>query len=224
MKICPACQRQNEDTVAFCSQCGAVLPAASGQASPYIPPEPAAPARRGLSPWAWVGIGCGLLALLSFGGCAALIFVGGRQITSAVEQAQNAPLTEQQVINAVKPIPIYPGAQVDIAASKTVRAIFQVTSGFTGALTGGKMKMAAGAFDVSAPPDKVIAWYDQKFEGWRRNDPKNQRNLGGKDVSITDMRGYAKGDQQVQVHVGPKKGDTKKSGLMLILLTGVPEQ
>ena len=37
MKVCPACAKTNEDAAAFCSQCGANLPATA-----YVPPQAAA--------------------------------------------------------------------------------------------------------------------------------------------------------------------------------------
>ena len=242
MKVFPGCGRENADDVSFCAQCGAVLPAggggagaaapgqaAPGQAAPYYPPPPA-PARRGRSPWVWVGLGCGLVSLLFIGGCLTVAFVGGKRLVEQVEQSQNQPLTEQEVRRALEGTPIYPDARVDIPMSKTLRAVASVTSGITGALTGGRGKMAAGAFRAPAPPPKVIAWYDQKFAGWQRgNAGARMIDLGRQDnenrgVEMTERRQYtnAKNGQQVQVQVGRLRGDDQNSLVTLIVISGLP--
>lgn len=192
------------------------------QTAPYVPPPP--PPRQGRSPWLWVGLGCGLLVLLTFGGCVAATLLVGNRMQEEMRRAEKEPLTEQQVRAALRPVPIYPGAKVDIPETKMLRVVTKTVGGFTRALTRGKMTMEMAVFRAPAPPDKVIGWYDTKFADWRKLDPRSGGVFSGQTEAITDSRGYARGDQQVIVQVGPHRGEEKRSRLKLFLLSGIPER
>jgi hypothetical protein len=163
----------------------------------------------------WVGIGCGLLALLTFGGCIAVGVFVGRQ---AAEE-QRRPVTEQQIKEDLKQAPVYPGARVDVEASKQLR----VGSSVVSRMSLGKFDVGTGVFRVPAPPDKVIDWYDAKLTGWRRVNTRERRNLGGRDIAVTDTRQYLRGDKQLLVQVGQKSGERKTSHLVLMLISGIPQ-
>ena len=220
MKICAACGRENSGTAAFCSSCGAVLPAVPGQTAPSVPP-PAQPSRRGTSPWLWVGLGCLLLTLLTVGGCIAMIAVVGNRVSQDVKEAQNKPLTEQEVRASLKAVPIYPGARVDIPASKQVRVVTKSVGGIAGTFTGIKMEM--GVFTAPAPPDKVIRWYDAQLKDWKKVENAGRRDMGQENVAITDARTYSRGDKQILVQVGRRREEKERSYLFLFLMTGVPQ-
>ncbi len=180
-------------------------------------PHPPAPGRRGRSPWLWVGAGCGLLLLLTFGGCAALFYVVGRQAGETARQ----PLTRQQVLRSLGGTPIYPGAQVDLPLSKRLRTVSETANKFTGLFSGGKAKTGIGVFRVPAPPDKVMGWYDARFEGWRKVEASRPLGAGEGTVTITDTRRYLRGDRQVLVQVGRAKGSDKGAYLILFVLSGL---
>ena len=201
----------------------------------YYAPPPTPPRRRGLSPWAWVGIGCATLAVFGFAGCAAIIGA----FTNSVRQSANQPLDTQQLNKQLSGVPRYPGARVDEEMTKVVRATFDVMN----KIPFSKARFHAGAYRVpNIPPDRVIAWYDKnlKAAGWKpmTNVPSG---FSKPQVNIREQRQYVKGDQQLVVQVGSERqrrsrdgtggtspgdgeaaSDGKGSTVFLTKVTGVP--
>jgi hypothetical protein len=194
-----------------------------GQTSPYLPPEP--PARRGTSPWVWVAAGCGLLTLLTIGGCIAFGTVFINRATQAVRESERTPLTEQQVRAGLGDTPLYPGAKIDIPASKRLRAVAGTAGGFMGALSGGKIKITSGALRTPAPAAKVLSWYETKFSGWRRVERSRgaiPSDAGGR----FEARQFQRGDRMVQVQIGTPREGAQAGGTLinLIVFSGLPQQ
>lgn len=178
------------------------------------------PFRRGRSPWLWVGLGCGLLLLVTFGGCAAFVYVVGKRAAEAVDR----PLSKQQVIEALQKTPVYPGAQVDLPTSKQMLVVSEIANKTTGLVSGGKIKTGIGAFSVPAPPDKIIAWYDTQFAGWQKTNARSQPGLTNDTINVSASRQYARGGKQVQVQVGRRSGQEKESHLVLIVVSGIGQE
>jgi hypothetical protein len=115
----------------------------------YIPPPPAADRRR--SPWLFVGIGCGALALLAV--VAMAIFIGN--LSKNIQAEMKKPYDIAQVKRSLKDAPQYPNSQFDETMSKAVRA---------GMSTVARMMPADEtvviAYKTTDAPDKVIGWYD----------------------------------------------------------------
>ncbi len=188
----------------------------------YAPPPP--PPKRKMSPWAWVGIGCGLFTLLSLGGCFALFSVARNRFQTAMKQ----PITEQGVAASLGGVPIYPGARLDMDMTRVIRATF----GIVGGLSGGKVTFNCGVYRVPAiAPEKLAAWYAAKLKaaGWKTM-PRPPAGFNNQRQGITEQSQYAKGDQQVVVQIGSASamragksggggasGDGAKTGSTLIL-------
>jgi hypothetical protein len=190
--------------------------------SDYVPPPPQLSPRSGRSPWMWIGLGCGLLALITFGGCFAGIFV----VRNRMAAESKRPLTEGQVIASLRPLPVYPGARVDLEGSRALRAGGSVV----GAFTLGKIRTGTGMFRVPAPPDKILAWYDAKLAGWRRVESRGIRPGGARPQHA---RQYQQGERQalVQIQQAPgaagrasPAGKGTDSVLTLMLISGVPPE
>ena len=171
----------------------------------YTPPAP----KKALSPWAWVGIGCGTLTVLAMGGCiaAGVMFKNAMEKTASPEQVM-AELQSAEV-------PIYPNATFDENATKAAGA----AGGMMGMFSGGKIKMHMGAFTVADPAPKVQTFYQDKL-GPIGYSPMNQemKNPAGRGV---EQRQYKKGDVMVMVQTqNPPPG---KTGCVLILskITGL---
>lgn len=189
--------------------------------SDYVPPPPQLTPRRGRSPWTWIGLGCGLLILLTFGGCFAAYF----SVRNRMAEESKRPLTEAQVLESLRPLPVYPGARVDLEGSRALRA----GSSVVGAFTLGKIRTGAGMFRAPAPPDKILAWYDAKLAGWRRMESTGMRP----GTRPQHARQYQQGDKQalVQIQQAPgaagrpsPAGKGTDSVLTLMLISGVPAQ
>lgn len=189
-------------------------PGASG--GMYVPPPPPpVPVQRARSPWLYVGLGCGLLTLLIVGGCIAAATLAVRRAT----EENKKPVTQQQVVADLKPIPIYPGSKVDLETSRALRAGASVVNVF--------VKTKAGAFRVPASSAKVIAWYETKMsgDGWR-SVAAAPRGFGGSTMRAKNMtqRQFLKNDKQVLVQSGESEAGAKTSRLTLFVISGMPQQ
>ena len=63
---------------------------------------PPPPSRRGTSPWVWVGLGCGLLVLLTVGGCIAFISYAGRNFAQMMEEEQKKWNLAEEILGMVR--------------------------------------------------------------------------------------------------------------------------
>ena len=181
-------------SVSFAMAGGPPPPLGAGTTGGYYAPPP--PPKRKMSPWAWVGIGCGLFTLLGLGGCFALFTVAKGRIETAMKQ----PITEQEVAASLGGVPIYPGSQLDKDMTRVIRATF----GLVGGLSGGKVTFNSGVYRVPAiAPDKLAAWYATKLKaaGWKTM-PRPPAGFNNRQQGITEQSQYAKGDQQVVVQIG----------------------
>jgi predicted ATP-binding protein involved in virulence len=132
----------------------------SSNASPSGPKKPR-------SPWVWVGLGCGTAALLTFGGCAALLSLVGQRAA----QEMKKPLNQKEVLAKLGDIPIYQPSTFNESMTKGAR--------FGSSLFPGSM-MSAAAFDTSDSPNQIVDWYEQQLsaKGYKRM--PEQPNLNSK--------------------------------------------
>ena len=175
----------------------------------YTPPAP----KKALSPWAWVGIGCGTLTVLGLGGC----IVGGVMLKNAVESASKNATPEQTMAELKKSqIPIYEGAEFEPKVTKAT----SVASGAMAMISGGKIKMYVAAFNVPDPAPKVQAFYETKLGALGFSPMKEEfKNPGGRSVQ---QKQYSKGDEAVIVQTqAPVKPGSDGCVLALIKMTGV---
>ncbi|MGC4045649.1 MAG: hypothetical protein QM758_17800 [Armatimonas sp.] len=165
----------------------------------YTPPPP----KRGLSPWAWVGIGCGTITLLGFGGCAFLAY-------RVVQEVNNIAPPEQSLktIQDAK-IPIYPGATMDPMATKYAGGTINIM----GKMLGKNVKTAMVAFSCSDPASKVHLWYKERITamGYSEQAGGDRGNPAGRNV---EQHMFVKGDEMVLIQT--QDPTTNKSGSMLI--------
>lgn len=181
--------------ILFAMAGGPPPPPGTGTTGGYYAPPPPPPARK-MSPWAWVGIGCGLFTLLAFGGCFALFSVAKNRFQETMKQ----PITEQSVAVSLGGVPVYPGARLDMDMTRVIRATF----GIVGGLSGGKVTFNTGVYRVPAiAPDKLAAWYATKLKaaGWKTM-PRPPAGFNNRQQGISEQSQYGKGDQQVVVQIG----------------------
>ena len=174
----------------------------------YTPPPP----KKGLSPWAWVGIGCGTLTLLGFGGCAVMAVMFKNAMNSAADPAASLADIEKAGI------PFYPGSERDDKATKAAGGAM----GVMGAMTGGKMKMSMVALTAPDAPDTVLSWYKVKLAAAGYSQEKGEnKNPMGRNIQQVQFR---KGD--VAAIVQTQNPPAGKSGCVLILtkITGMPRR
>ena len=168
-------------------------PLGAGTTGGYYAPPP--PPKRKMSPWAWVGIGCGLFTLLGLGGCFALFNV----IRNSIQQDLKQPTTPQAVAASLG-VPIYPGANLNTEMTRIMRATFGVAN----KVSFGKVKISCGVYGVPGiAPGKLAAWYATKLKaaGWKTM-PRPPAGFNNRQQGITEQSQYAKGDQQVVVQIG----------------------
>jgi hypothetical protein len=173
----------------------------------YTPPPP----KRGMSPWAWVGIGCGSFLLLGFVGCG----IAGYKLTQAMNNAMSPEESEKAIV--VAGIPLYPGATIDPAATKAAGGVMSLMGG----MTGGKMKMAMAAYRCPDESDKVISFYNQKLiaAGYsERVSPSPPNVRSARQVQFT------KGDAMAMVQTQAPEGNDKGCVLVLAHMTGLPKR
>jgi hypothetical protein len=175
----------------------------------YAPPAP----KKALSPWAWVGIGCGTLTVLGLGGCIAM----GVMFKNAIDKAPTPEVVMAELEKAE--VPIYPGATFDVDQTKMASG---TAGGMIGLFSGGKIKMHMGAFSVADPASKVQEFYQDKL-GPIGYSTMNQefKNPAGRNM---EQRQYKKDGVMVMVQTqNPARG---KTGCVLILskVTGLPKE
>jgi hypothetical protein len=132
-----------------------------------LTPSPLEP-KKPTSPWVWVGLGCGITALIAFGGCVGLGILGQR----AVEEF-NKPVDPKEAIAKLGDIPIYQPSTFNELSTKSAR--------LGGSIVPGAL-VSIVSFDTSDPPNQVMKWYEQKLadKGYRkRSVPSVPDGLGG---------------------------------------------
>lgn len=166
----------------------------------YAPPPP----KRGLSPWAWVGIGCASVTLLGVGGCVILGFQFARAFNNAT-----SPEESRDKLKAAN-IPIYPGAQINAAATRAAGGVMNIMGGMMGKGT----SISMVAFECPDPATKVHSWYVQQTSalGFAEQTRGDRGNPAGRNVS---QHMYVKGDDMIMVQTqDPESG---KQGCVLVL-------
>ncbi|MES2460640.1 MAG: hypothetical protein V4671_08645 [Armatimonadota bacterium] len=175
----------------------------------YVPPPPA-PAKRGRSPWFFVGMGCLGLVLITLG----LVGYGAYQMVTAI----NRPVTNDEVVRSLGGVPIYPNAKLDMATTKVI----QGTAAMTRMITG-KQTFAAGVFRTSVTPDQAVVWYDVELKklGY---EPTNARQPSiGQKMENQVMHQYFKKKAKeiviVQAGVVPedKKTDPADATMLIVM-------
>lgn len=166
----------------------------------YSPPPPP---RRGLSPWAWVGIGCAGVTVLGFGGCIAVAVTMKNRIESEMRQ----PFNPQQAVQAIGDIPQYPNAQIDEVGSKAARAGLRAMSFAIPAKSS-----AVLALRVEDPDEKIFKWYDTKMQdaGYKI---QNGRETTGRNV----QHQYRKDRDMVIVQVQRGQRSTGDGKLIVLM-------
>jgi hypothetical protein len=175
----------------------------------YAPPPP----KKGLSPWAWVGIGCGSITLLGFGGCAFLTYRVVNSINNAV-----APEVSLKAIQDAQ-IPIYPGSEMDEPATKVAGGTLNLMAGMMG--KGVKMNMVA--FRCPEVAAKVHSWYAEKTTAMSFAEQSNGDRNGAVGRNM-EQHMYVKGDEMILVQTQDPEGGKTGSMLILAHFKGLPNK
>jgi hypothetical protein len=159
------------------------------------PSEPKKPR----SPWMWVGLGCGVTVLLTFGGCMAFLgFVGNR-----AAQEISKPLDQKEVLDKLGNIPIYQPSTFNEMMTKGVRIGSSLFPGD---------RFSAAAFDTSDEPKQVIDWYQQQLQavGYKKIQSSS-------DNQITQAS-FQKGSESIVVQVQETTAATSSQKNMFLLM------
>lgn len=177
------------------------------QNAPYIPPPPP-PSRK--SPWLSVGLGCGLLILLSFGGCVILGMNMGKQIAADMQK----PLDKQAVLAGMGDIPKYPGAQLSEMMTKAQRSVFNNPL-MSAAMKGNKPEVAA--FETKDDTTKVAAWYDKAMDkaGYEPSTSTTLPNMGN---GATEQKQYRKGADGAVIQVQRNTKSTSEYPTLIVIV------
>jgi hypothetical protein len=164
-----------------------------------LSPVPSGP-KKTRSPWMWVGLGCGLTALLAFGGCVALMgFVGQR-----AAREMSKPITQTEAMAKLGDVPIYQPSAFNEIMTKGVR--------FGSSLFPGEM-VSAVAFDTNDSPEKIMSWYQQKLSQQGFQEMPKQPTLNRN----TTQANFQKGSQSILVQIQDSdRGAAQKYSLILM--------
>jgi hypothetical protein len=166
----------------------------------YAPPSP----KKGLSPWAWVGIGCGTITLLGIGTCT----VGGAFLARSITDAAS-PEESMKAIQAAQ-IPIYPGSEMDAPTTKVAGGTINLMA----RLMGKGVKMNMVAFRCPDVASTVHPWYAQKTAamGFMKQTNGEQSGTMGRNM---EQHMYVKGKDMIMVQTQDPEGG--KKGCILIV-------
>ncbi len=157
------------------------------------------------SPWMWVGLGCGVTALLTFGGCVAFLgFVGNR-----AAQEISKPLNQKEVIAKLGDTPIYQPSTFNEVMTKGAR--------FGSSLFPGEM-VSAAAFDTSADPNQVIDWYQQQLSEKGYQKLPGQSNVNSKATQVS----FQKGSESIIVQIQEATSATSPKKYTFLLMRMKP--
>ncbi len=128
-----------------------------GQYGGYTPPPPSMDGmpRKSRSPWVYVGLGCGGLAVLSFAGCVA----AGIVIANKAKQEMSRPISEASIKQGLGSVPVYPNAQLDVNTTHGVNIAMPMLRKEFSAQDDG----TTGVFRTEDSMDKVMSWYEKKL-------------------------------------------------------------
>lgn len=179
-----------------------------GSATPDAYSAPLPPRRR--SPWLYVGLGCGLLTLLTVGGVIAASYMFVNKIKSEIAK----PIDKTAVIKSLGDLPVYPGAQFNENMTKAQRATFAAMAKVMPTTS-----ISAAAFETPDKSDKVFDWYDTKLTslGYSSYDGGNMTGLGSDKYA---QQQYKKGDDLALVQVQRHPQAEGKNLLVLIRFVG----
>jgi hypothetical protein len=130
----------------------------------------------------WVGLGCGVTILLTFGGCVAFLgFVGNRAV-----QEVSKPLDQKEVLDKLGDTPIYQPSTFNEMMTKGAR--------IGSSLFPGEM-VSAAAFDTSDEPTQVIDWYQSQLQasGYKKIQSNSNNQI--------TQAGFQKGSENIIVQV-----------------------
>lgn len=166
----------------------------SPNASPSGPKKPR-------SPWVWVGLGCVTAALLTFGGCVALLGLVGQRTA----QEMKKPLDQKEVLAKLGDTPIYQPSTFNVHMTKRAR---MASSLYPGSM------VSAAAFDISDSPNQIIDWYEQQLsaKGYKRM--PDQLHLGSKLKQVQFHKQFE--SIIIQIQEVPDPRPQKSYGLFLI--------
>lgn len=168
------------------------------------PPAP----RRGLSPWAWVGIGCLSLTVLGFGGCIA----AGAFFANQFKQEMNKPFNEEEARQLLKDVPFYPESRVSDEMSRAGRAGLSIFSRMMPA-----QSSVILALETEAPTESIFNFYDEEMGKLGYQETKIKTEAG-----VNQQHQYQKDQDMVMVQVQPGK-DGKKA-IMLMRFNGIKKR
>jgi hypothetical protein len=142
-----------------------------------------------LSPWVFAGIGClGVVALgvVSIGGI-------GLMVAKNIKEEMAKPIDKAAVLRDLN-VPIHPNATLDEATTRSLRAGMASMARMT------NLQMSMAAFQLGAPADEVLSWYEKELEkqGY-------QKKVEDRELSLR----YERKDRTISISV-------TKSGLLTI--------
>jgi hypothetical protein len=159
----------------------------TGKFADYTPPPP--PPRSAKSPWLWVGLGCGGLLLLGFGGCAAFVATIGTKMKAEMAKPYDPAATQA----AMGDTPVYPGSTQDEMTTKALRVMEPMMK-----LKFSSATIAGVAYNTSDDFTKVAAWYSEKLQKAGYTPKKEDANLdeyqkGEEIITLQDSKNKVSG-------------------------------
>ena len=121
-----------------------------------------------LSPWVFAGIGClGVVALgvVSIGGI-------GLMVAKNVKEEMAKPIDKTAILRDLH-VPLHPKAIFDETMTRSLRAGMVSVTRMT------NLQMSAVAFQLGAPADEVISWYEKELEkqGYQKMPESKEQSL-----------------------------------------------
>jgi hypothetical protein len=162
-------------------------------------PLPTGP-KKSRSPWMWVGLGCGVTALLAFGGCVAFIGVVGQKAA----QEMGKPITQKEAIAKLGDVPIYQPSTFNETMTKGAQ--------FGTSLIPGQIVSAAVAFETKDDPERILRWYQQELTAKGYHQLPKQPTLN----SNLTQASFQKESDGILVQVQDARGGAKPYMLLLM--------
>ena len=150
----------------------------------YIPPPPPKPKR---SPWMFVGIGCGVMALLVAGAF-------GLLTNQIYQEIKNNPLTAEKIRQEMGDSPVYPGAEIDIEMTQAQYAGLKVGGMF------GKLKAEKVATETRLTSDSSEDVHDYY---WKLMTSRRYKSLPQPEIAQARAVLYRKDNDALLVQTQP---------------------